>query len=126
MTNRRERLKKLVEVQEQLKALHEARRAGHLVAAVTAEAEAEMLISRFNAPDSLAGMFPQLYHRRVVEAVTARDLNHEMAKQEAEQIAKATARTNIVERAYRTALAQDEREKSDRERLELIERKQTK
>jgi hypothetical protein len=126
MSNRRERLKKLVEVQEQIRALHETRHAGHLAAAASAQAEAAALAERFDAPDSLAGLFPELYHRRMAEAVAVHEKNHELAKQEAGQVAAATMRVNAVMRAYQAVRAWDEREKSDRERLDIIERKQFK
>jgi hypothetical protein len=126
MSNRRERLKKLVEVQEQLKALHETRHAGHLAAAAAAQAEAMALTERSDAPDSLAGLFPELYHHRIAEAVATRDRNQELASREVGLIATATMRINMVDRAYQTARAWDEREKSDRERLDIIERKPAK
>ena len=43
MATRKERLKKLVSVQEQLKALHEMRHAGFLAEAASAESEAAEL-----------------------------------------------------------------------------------
>ncbi len=121
MSARRERLRKLVTVQEQLKALHEARRAGLLSEAANADTEARALMERFDDPDSLSSLFPDLYHRRIADALTCRDARLESAKVEAGLVAKATARTNMVERAYRDARRQDERQQSDRERLDIIE-----
>ncbi|TJW11602.1 MAG: hypothetical protein E5W82_17795 [Mesorhizobium sp.] len=123
MTTRKDRLKKLVKVQEQLKALHETRHATFLSAAAAAEAEARELVEHFDASDSLAGLFPDLYHRRIANAVARREANLESARQEAALIATATARTNIVERAYKDVRRRDDRERSDRERLELIAQK---
>lgn len=123
MTARKDRLKKLVKVQEQLKALHETRHAGFLAAAVKAEAEAKDLIERFDTDSSLAGLFPALYHRRITDALGRQKQNQEDAKQEAALIATATARTNMVERAYQDVRRRDERERSDRERLDLITQK---
>ncbi len=125
MSARRERLRKLVTVQEQLKALHEARRAGLLSEAVNADTEARALMERFDDPDSLSSLFPDLYHRRIADALTRRDVRLESAQVEAGLVAKATARTNMVERAYRDARRQDERQQSDRERLDIIEQKRT-
>ncbi len=125
MSARKDRLKKLVEVQEQLKALHEARRAGLLSEAANADTEARALMERFDDPDSLSSLFPDLYHRRIADALTCRDARLESAKVEAGLVAKATARTNMVERAYRDARRQDERQQSDRERLDIIEQKRT-
>lgn len=123
--NRKERLKKLVEVQEQLKALHETRRAGFLAEAAAADEEAKALVERFDAPGSLAVLFPELYHNRIAGALARRDTRLGDARREAGLIATATARTNMVERAYKTARREDERQRGDRERLDLIEQKRT-
>jgi len=121
MTTRRQRLKKLVLVQEQLKALHETRHATFLSQAHSAEAEARDLIEQFDAPGSLSGLFSDLYHRRIANAVERQQANLESARQEAGLIVAATARANMVERAYRDVSRQNERQKSDRERLEMVE-----
>jgi hypothetical protein len=123
MAARKDRLKKLVEVQEQLKALHETRHAGFLAEAAAADEEAKALAERFDAPDSLAALFPELYHNRIAGALARREAKLDAARREAELIAMATARTNMVERAYKTARQADERQRGDRERLELIEQK---
>ncbi|RTL99658.1 MAG: hypothetical protein EKK31_24130 [Hyphomicrobiales bacterium] len=123
MTTRKDRLKKLVKVQGQLKALHETRHAGFLAAAVKAEAEAKELIEHFDTDKSLAGLFPALYHKRINDALGRQKQNLEDARQEAALIATATARTNMVERAYKDLRRRDERERSDRERLDLITQK---
>lgn len=125
MTSRRDRLKKLVLVQEQLKALHETRHAGFVAAAVAAEAEARELIEHFDTGGSLGGLFPELYHRRIADALGRQKQSLDSAREEATLIATATARTNMVERAYRDVRRRDERERSDRERLELIGQKRT-
>ncbi|HEY4191906.1 MAG TPA: hypothetical protein VGM46_04615 [Mesorhizobium sp.] len=120
MTTRRQRLKKLVLVQEQLKSLHETRHATFLSQAHAAEAEARELVESFDAQGSLSGLFPDLYHRRIANAVTRQEDNLEQARHEAGLIAAATARTNMVERAYEQVSRRDEREQSDRDRLDLI------
>ncbi|ADV11079.1 hypothetical protein EN962_09975 [Mesorhizobium sp. M7A.F.Ca.CA.001.09.2.1] len=124
MSTRKDRLKKLVKVQEQLKALHETRHATFLAAASAAEAEARELVGHFDQPDSLSALFPDLYHRRIAQAVVRQEANLASAKQEAGLIAAATARTNMVERAYKDVRNRDERERSDRERLDIIAQKQ--
>lgn len=121
MTTRIQRLKKLVAVQEQLKALHETRRATLLAEAHAADAEVRALAERFDQPDSLSGLFPDLYHRRIAEAADRQAEKLESARREAGLIATATARVNMVERAYREVSTQNERQKSDRERLEIVE-----
>lgn len=123
MTTRRERLRKLVKVQEQLKALHETRHATFVAAAGAAEAEARELVEHFDADQSLASLFPDLYHRRIANALVRQEASLESARQEAGLIATATARTNMVERAYKDVRRRDERERSDRERLDLIAQK---
>lgn len=123
MSTRKDRLRKLVKVQGQLKALHETRHATFLAAANAAEAEARDLIGHFDQDNSLSGLFPDLYHRRIAQAVIRREASLESAKQEASLIAAASARTNMVERAYKTVRNRDERDRTDRERLDLIAQK---
>ncbi|TPM26712.1 hypothetical protein FJ955_20170 [Mesorhizobium sp. B2-2-2] len=125
MSTRKDRLKKLVKVQEQLKALHETRHATLLAAANAAEAEAKALVEHFDKDNSLSGLFPDLYHRRIAQAVVRQEANLESARQEAGLVASATARTNMVERAYKDVRNRDERERSYRERLDLIAQKRT-
>ena len=123
MTSRKDRLKKLVQVQEQLKALHETRRATFLSNAAAAKQEAELLVETFDAPGSLSGLFPDLYNRRIANAVARSEADLENARNEAGLVAMATARTNMVERAYDEVRRLDERQQSDRERLDLIAQK---
>jgi len=121
MTSRRERLKKLVSVQEQLKALHETRHAGFLAQAAAAGQEAEELAARSDGATSLSALFPDLYHRRISQALTRQADNQDLARTEAERVATATARTNMVERSYREARHKDDRARGERDTLEMIE-----
>ncbi|TPJ44246.1 hypothetical protein FJ434_07080 [Mesorhizobium sp. B2-5-13] len=123
MSMRKDRLRKLVKVQEQLKALHETRHATFVAAANAAETEARELIGHFDQDNSLSGLFPDLYHRRIAQAVVRQEESLESARKEAGLIAAASARTNMVERAYKDLRNRDERERSDRERLDLIAQK---
>ena len=123
MSTRKDRLKKLIKVQEQLKALHETRHTTFLAAANAAEAEARELIGHFDQDNSLSSLFPDLYHRRIAQAVVRQETSLESARQEVGLIAAASARTNMVERAYKEVRNRDERESSDRERLDLIAQK---
>ncbi len=120
MATRLQRLKKLVAVQEQVKALHETRRATLLAEAHAAEAEARELAERFDQPGSLSGLFPDLYYRRIADASDRQAEKLEGARREAGLVAAATARTNRVERAYKEVSRRDERERADRDRLDLI------
>ncbi|MGF7005508.1 hypothetical protein [Aminobacter sp. BE322] len=123
MTQRRDRLKKLVRVQEQLKALHETRHAGFVAQAVAAGTEAQALTEAFGGDSPMPQLFPELYHQRISAALARQQLSMGLAGVEAAKVATATARTNIVERAYRDVRRQDERHSADRERLEIIERR---
>lgn len=122
MATRKDRLKNLVRVQEQLKAFHETRRAGFLAEAAAAENEAAELANRIDAEGSLSALFPDLYANRIGKALARKDMNIEKARGEAGLVATATARTNMVVKAYREARRLDERDTADRERLELIQR----
>ena len=120
MTDRLQRLKKLLALQEQLKAIHEMRHAGFVAEAIGAKQEAADIVDRFNAEDSMSALFPEVYHRRIGSALTREDTNRKLASGEAARVATATARTNMVDRSYREARGADERERGDKERLEII------
>jgi hypothetical protein len=122
MVSRTERLKKLVEVQEQLKAFYEMRRATAIAGAAAAGREAAELAARFDAPDSLTDLFPDLYARAVERALRRQDQKLASARVEAGHVATQTARTNMVERSWREALRVDDRQAEDRATLEAVER----
>jgi len=123
MTTKQQRLKKLVHVQEQLKAFHEMRYASFRAQAVAAENEARALRERFDAAGSMSALFPEIYHKRIEREMEHAAQNQSLAEQEIAYVAAATARTNMVERAYRDARREEERTRGDRERLEMIQRK---
>jgi hypothetical protein len=123
MASRTERLRKLVDVQEQLKAFHEMRRANALAEAAAAGREASELAARFDAADSLTDLFPDLYARRIERALRRQDQRLANARAEAGHVATQTARTNMVERSWREAMRADERQAEDRATLEAVERK---
>ncbi len=77
MTTRVERLKKLLTLQEQLKAMHELRHAGFIAEAVAAKKEAAELVDRFNAEESMSALFPEVYHRRIGSALSREDAEQE-------------------------------------------------
>lgn len=122
MASRTDRLRKLVEVQEQLKAFHEMRRATALAEAAAAGREAAELAARFDAADSLTDLFPDLYARGVERALRRQDQRLTGARVEAGHVATATARTNMAERSWRDAARSDERLAQDRATLEAVER----
>ena len=120
MTSRVSRLKKLLAVQQQLKALHEVRHAGFVAEALSAGREASEIVDRFNASPTMSSLFPDVYHRRIGAALAREQANRAMADTEAARLATAAARTDRVERSYREARMQEDRQTSDRERLDLI------
>lgn len=122
MTTRAQRLKRLVTLQEQIKALHETRHATHLAQAAEARRDAAELLEALNAASPLPGLFPDLYNRRIGAAIDREANEMKEARREATNVATATARTTIVERAYREAFRLEEREAADKEQLEAIER----
>jgi hypothetical protein len=113
MAERSDRLKRLVRLQGQIKALHETRHATHLSQAASARQE---------AASPLPGLFPDLYNRRIGAAMGRE--THELAQAdiEAGHVATATARVNIVERAWREAFRLEERDAAEKETLESVER----
>lgn len=122
MTTRVQRLKKLVKVQQQLKTLHETRHAAFLAAAAEADALARELAERSDAEGSLAGLFPELYSRKIAQALERKNAELANARLEATRVATATARTNMVERSWREVRQRTERDRADIDRLELIQR----
>ena len=125
MTGRRQRLAKLVGVQQQLKAFHEARHASLAAAAVAAGQEAKDIALRFDAPDSLAALFPDVYHARIADALDRERRLILEAERAAGDVAVANARGNVVERNYRDALRQELRQTEECERLDLIQDRRT-
>jgi len=121
--DRRGRLAKLLILQRKVKELHEARRASYLKEAAAAEAEANALMERLEASDSLADLFPGLYEERIRRAFDRRDGNLATAAREAKEIATANARANVVERIHREIERRHERSAEEKAILELIEQK---
>ncbi|KAB2868681.1 MAG: hypothetical protein F9K43_12445, partial [Bauldia sp.] len=95
MTPRSDRLKRLVRLQKQIKALHETKHATHLSQAASARQEAAELLDALNAASPLPGLFPDLYNRRIGAAMGREAQEMEKARTEAGHVATATARTNI-------------------------------
>ena len=122
MAARSDRLKRLVRLQRQIKALHETRHATHLSQAAEARQEAAELLEALNAASPLPGLFPDLYNRRIGAAMGRESQETLKAEIEAGRVATATARTNIVERAWRDAFRMEERDAAEKETLENVER----
>lgn len=120
--SRKDRLKKVLSLQEKVKRLHETRHAMLLSGAVAAEREAEEIMQRIGREDSLSDVFPEIYHRRVARANQLRTEHLANARLEAQRLAQANARTDIVERNYREARQMDDRQRSEKEQLESIDR----
>ena len=122
MATRTKRLRQLIELQQQMNAIHETRHAGFLRDAAAAAAEAEDLARRSQEASPLAGLFPDLYPRRVAQALEKKAEMTELAKKEAGRIAAEEARTDVVRRNYREALRQEERAGAEKEILEILSR----
>ncbi|WP_170314728.1 hypothetical protein [Aquibium carbonis] len=122
MANRSDRLKRILRVQEQLKAMHEMRRANELRAAHKAEAEAAEIASGKDTDATLSRLFPELYERAIVRAHDKRDRHLQAARREADNIARETARTDRVGQDYRAAVRVEERAAEERSALETVER----
>lgn len=126
MEARRKRLAKLVHIQEQVKALHEARTAQHRLAAIAARDDADAIAARADAEDGLAPLFPDLYHRHVAKAQAREAQETERADQQALLAAKAGMRGDIVARSHRDVSNRLERARLQKEILEFVERGTTK
>lgn len=125
MTSRTQRLRQLVELQKQLKAIREVRHAGLLREAAAAQEEATQLMTQAESPSPIASMFADLYTKRIGAALTRKDEKDRLAREEAGRIASETARANIVRRYYQEALQHDERIAAEREALEAATRQAT-
>ena len=125
MTTRKDRLRKLVTVQEKLKSLHETRHAGFLAAASKERIEASELAETFDKAGSFGSLFPELYNRRISAALGREQAHLALSRVEAGHVATATARTNMVERAYQEVRTKHDRDATDRETLDMVERKAT-
>jgi len=122
MVTRTQRLKQLLELQEQLKAVHEMRRATFLANAAQAARDAAEILERRSGDDSLSDLFPDVYSRFVDKAVARRQDNETLAEKEAMKVALETARTNMVERSFRASQRDDDRKAEERAGLEAVER----
>ncbi|BCH30931.1 hypothetical protein MesoLjLc_28610 [Mesorhizobium sp. L-8-10] len=125
MTSRTDRLRQLVELQKQLKAIHEIRHAGLVREAAAAREEADALMAQSAEQSPVASVFADLYTRRIGAALVRKDEKDRLAREEAGRIASETARANIVRRYYQEALLQEERIAAEREALETITRQVT-
>ncbi len=120
---RKDRLKKVVTLQEKLQRLHETRQAGHIATAIRAAAEAEEVAARFDVDDSLATLFPEVYHRRIAMMNEQRAISLAAAEVEAGRVAEAKMRAEASTRAYREALAAFDRKAEEKQQLESLERR---
>ncbi|WP_404934563.1 hypothetical protein [Nitratireductor sp. L15S-10] len=121
-TPRQKRLQKLVLVMQRLKDFHQAQHAAHIAEAAVAQEEAKAITETLDAGTAMTALFPELYHRRVANALERSRTSAERARQEAHRLLQADARGNALARAYREASDLSERSTADRERLEFIER----
>jgi broad specificity phosphatase PhoE len=123
MSERTKRLKDLAEVQGRIHQLHQARRATLLAEAHAAQAEAEAIGQRSYEAGSLSDLFPDLYARKVAEALRRRDEKIAAASAEGRAAATAKARAEKIAEAHETARAVELRQLEDRERLDSLEQR---
>jgi hypothetical protein len=112
----------LIDLQKQIKAIHETRHAGYLRETVAAQEEAEDLMALADEGSPMAGLFADLYARRIGSALSRKDRNAELARAEAAKIVSQTVRGNIIARYYQEVLQQEERLASEKELLETVSR----
>ena len=120
MTTRVERLKKLLTLQEQLKAMHELRHAGFVAEAVAAKNEAAELVDRFNSEESMSALFPEVYHRRIGSALSREDATRSSPPAKRQRSRPRRLAPTWSSAAIARSRAADERERGDKERLEII------
>lgn len=121
MDPREKRLAKLLAVHGQMKALHESRRAGFLRSAAQAKLEAETLIGRFDAPDALSGLFPEIYHARIAAAWRREAEGNALAQEEAGKLAGISLREKAIREELREVRARLERAGTERAVLDWVE-----
>jgi len=117
------RLRRLLDVQAKLKAVHEMRHADHLAHAIKAKKEVADLFAEMGNPDSFSRLFPDLYVRAARSALAREHRFKEKAREEAAAVAMETARSRMVEDAWRAAKRQEERQEQEKEILEAVERR---
>jgi hypothetical protein len=123
MTTDSRRLRRLLELQGKLKAVHEMRHADYLSRAMTAGKEVADLFAEMGNPDSFSRLFPDLYVRAARAALAREQRFREKAREEAAAVAVETARTGMVEDAWRAAQRQESRLEQEKEILEAVERR---
>jgi hypothetical protein len=120
MVSDSKRLRRVLQIQEKLKAVHEMRHATLLASAEASAREAADIAARFEDPDSLSELFPDLYVRRIKAALANENRLRDMARREAERVAEQTARVRMVERQWKDAAREEERKSQEAETLEAV------
>jgi hypothetical protein len=123
MTADSTRLRRLLDIQGKLKAVYEMRHADYVAKAAAAGKEAAELFTEMGNLDSFSRLFPDLYVRAVRAALAREHRFKEKAREEAAAVAAQTARTNMVEDAWRSARRQEDRQDQEKEILEAVERR---
>ena len=122
MSERTKRLKRLLDLLEKLRSFHETRHATFLAGAIAARAEAQEIISRTDDPGSLALLFPEVYSRRIADALAREQTSSAAAQAEAKLVATASARRDSVHENWQVSVNADARKREEREALEAAER----
>lgn len=122
MSPRTKRLRQLIELQQQMKAIREMRHADLRREAVAAEQEAAALMAGVENQSPIASLFGDLYTKRIGAALSRKDEKDRLAHEEAARIASEKARANVVKRYYQEALRKEERMAAEEETLDSISR----
>ncbi|MBP0441261.1 hypothetical protein [Tianweitania sediminis] len=120
MDERIKRLGDLASVQNRIRGLHEARYATLLAQAMAAGQEAEDISRRSYAEDSLADLFPDVYARRVADALRRRDEALLQADAAGKEAMAAKLRAERLHEAHSEARSHQDRQSGDRDRLEAL------
>ncbi|TAN19010.1 MAG: hypothetical protein EPN45_00920 [Rhizobiaceae bacterium] len=123
MATDRKRLRRLLDVQDKLKAVHETRHADYAAKTAAAQREVADLFAEMGKPDSFSRLFPDLYVRAARAALQREHRFKEKTREEAAAVAMETARTRMVEEAWRSAKRQEDRKEQEKEILEAVERR---
>jgi len=122
MSSRKDRLEKLMHLEQRVRQLHETRYATQVAAANAARTEAEELARRFEAADSFGSLFPALYSNRISQAMGREQVSLARARVEAGKVTTAKLRGNAIEEQWRVERDRVERAEQERDALEQAQR----
>lgn len=110
-------------MQSRLLHLHEAHHARLVSEANAAAREAQSILDRSYEEGSLSSLFPDLYAKKVTEALSRQSDKLREADHAAQHVAVARQRKDKIGDAFRVSRLADDRRHGEREILELIEQR---